>query len=102
VTTTSDVRKVLDTEAAFSRGAAALEMDLVLPDPSQLGVREFGRAVEQLAACFPLLKVTVLKSLTRVAEHDGQITPRELSLIKAIAAVIDCPVPSRVAGSHTQ
>lgn len=91
-----------DTRAAFSRGAAALEMDLALPDASQLGVREFGRAVEQLAACFPLLKVTILKSLTRVAEHDGQITPRELSLIKAIAAVIDCPVPSRLAGSHIQ
>ena len=84
-----------DTQAAFERGAEALELDLDLPDTDQLGVREFGRAIDKLAACFPLLKVNILKSLVKVAEYDGHITSRELTLIKAIAAVIDCPIPSR-------
>ena len=42
----------------------------------------------------PLLKVTILKALAKVAEQDGKISSRELTLIKAIAAVIDCPLPN--------
>lgn len=83
-----------DTESTFRAGAAVLNLSLQLPPAEQLGVKPFGRAIDQLAACYPLLKVTILKALARVAEEDGQISPRELTLIKAIAAVIDCPLPN--------
>ena len=71
-----------------------LELPLTLPRNNALGVQQFGKAIEQLANCYPLLKVTILKALTRVAEQDGHISHRELTLIKAIGAVMDCPLPN--------
>lgn len=84
------------TEAAFERGARSLELDLTLPPSDALDVRQFSKAIDQLADCYPLLKVRILKAMAEVARHDGQVCPRELTLIKAIAAVIDCPVPTRM------
>ena len=83
-----------DTQTAFQAGAEVLDLPLAMPPPEQLGVKPFGQAIEQLAACYPLLKVTILKALAKVAEQDGKISARELTLIKAIAAVIDCPLPN--------
>jgi Zn-dependent protease with chaperone function len=83
-----------DTETSFQSGVRVLELPLTLPRNNALGVQQFGKAIEQLANCYPLLKVTILKALTRVAEQDGHISHRELTLIKAIGAVMDCPLPN--------
>jgi len=83
-----------DTETSFQSGVHVLELPLTLPRNNALGVQQFGKAIEQLANCYPLLKVTILKALTRVAEQDGHISHRELTLIKAIGAVMDCPLPN--------
>ena len=85
-----------DTETSFQSGVHVLELPLTLPRNNALGVQQFGKAIEQLANCYPLLKVTILKALTRVAEQDGHISHRELTLIKAIGAVMDCPLPNNV------
>ena len=82
-----------DTEAAFARGATSLQLPLILPAKETLGVQAFGKAIDTLADCYPLLKVTLLKAMAEVASADGSISADELTLIKAIAAVIDCPVP---------
>ena len=85
-----------DTETSFQSGVHVLELPLTLPANNALGVQQFGKAIEQLANCYPLLKVTILKALASVAEQDGHISPRELTLIKAIGAVMDCPLPNNV------
>ena len=85
-----------DTETSFQSGVHVLELPLTLPANNALGVQQFGKAIEQLANCYPLLKVTILKALASVAEQDGHISPRELTLIKAIGAVMDCPLPNTV------
>jgi len=36
-----------------------------------------------------------------MAAHDGRVSGRELTLIKAIAAVIDCPVPTSMLPVNT-
>jgi len=79
---------------ALARGAAILELNLTMKPADELGVTEFSKAVHRLAQCYPLIKVTILKAMAAVAGHDGHISGRELTLIKAIAAVIDCPVPT--------
>lgn len=79
---------------ALARGAAILELNLTMKPADELGVTEFSKAVHELAQCYPLIKVTILKAMAAVAGHDGHISGRELTLIKAIAAVIDCPVPT--------
>ncbi|MDG1065677.1 MAG: M48 family metallopeptidase [Luminiphilus sp.] len=85
-----------DTDTSFALGAQVLDLPLVMPAVEAMGVQQFGKAIEQLANCYPLLKVTIIKALTRVAEQDGHISPKELTLIKAIGAVMDCPLPNQV------
>ena len=88
-----------ETEIAFQRGATELELTLELPPTDALDVRSFSKAVETLADCYPLLKVSILKAMATVAAHDGEICSQELTLVKAIAAVIDCPVPNQFLAS---
>ena len=85
-----------NTETAFQSGVRILDIPLDMPANNAMGVQQFGRAIEQLANCYPLLKVTILKALARVAEQDGHISHRELTLIKAIGAVMDCPLPNSI------
>ena len=85
-----------DTGTAFARGAQLLDIAIVFPRQDQLTVTRFSQSITQLADCYPLLKVTILKAMATVAGHDGHISSRELTLIKAIAAVIDCPLPNKM------
>ncbi|MGB1138073.1 MAG: M48 family metalloprotease [Luminiphilus sp.] len=82
-----------DTDRAFNRGSAMLELPLRLPEVSALTVTHFSDAVENLAECYPLLKVSVLKAVALVAADDGVISDIEITLVKAMAASLDCPVP---------
>lgn len=91
-----------DADAAFTRGAAVVELPLTLPNPTSLDIRAFGQAIDQLNHCYPLIKVTILKAMTAVARFDGVVCPRELTLIKAIAAVIDCPIPNTLLAEISQ
>lgn len=85
-----------DTGTAFARGAQLLDAAIIFPRQDQLTVTRFSQSITQLADCYPLLKVTILKAMATVAGHDGRISARELTLIKAIAAVIDCPLPNKM------
>ncbi|MED5315887.1 MAG: M48 family metalloprotease, partial [Pseudomonadota bacterium] len=82
-----------DTDRAFNRGSDMLKLQLRLPEVSDLTVANFGDAVESLAECYPLLKVSVLKAVAVVAADDGVISNIEMTLVKAMAATMDCPVP---------
>ena len=83
-----------DTEDAFRKGSQVIGLALALPPSEQCDIQAFSRAIDRLANCYPLPKVTLLKAMAEIARHDGEICPRELSLLKAIAAVIDCPLPN--------
>ena len=91
---------VEDTERAFTRGAEMLDLPLVLPDVADLEMSAFGAAIDHLAACYPLLKVPILKAMAAVAADDGLISDNELTLVKAIAAVMDCPMPDAMLAAH--
>ena len=82
-----------DTDRAFNRGSDMLKLQLRLPEVSDLTVANFGDAIESLAECYPLLKVSVLKAVAVVAADDGVISNIEMTLVKAMAATMDCPVP---------
>lgn len=85
-----------DTERAFQRGCALLKLPLRLPERPELTVAHFSAAVDNLAECYPLLKVSILKTIAAVAGDDGVISEIEITLVKAMAAVMDCPVPDAV------
>lgn len=81
--------------AAFAAAARELELpDLEPLAPDQFSVAAFSKAVHTLADCFPLLKPRVLKAMTLVAGHDGNLTPGEREVIYSVAAVMDCPLPA--------
>ena len=84
-----------DPELVF---VAAVE-DLRLRDARLLPLRDcsvadFSKAVDDLGLLFPLLKPRVLKAMSIAARCDDDVSPLETELIYAVAAVMDCPVPS--------
>lgn len=91
-----------DPAAAFQRGCAAVGLPLTRPESKSLDIRAFSQAIDTLANCYPLIKVPVLKAMAAVARFDGVVCPRELTLIKAIAAVIDCPIPNSLLADISQ
>ncbi len=84
-----------DPALRFRRGADELGFDKLSPmDRGEADVAAFGRAVNTLADCYPLLKPRLLKAMTLTAMYDGALNPVEREIIASMAAVMDCPVPS--------
>ncbi len=91
-----------DARAAFARGTASLDLSSVAMKPlSACSVGDFSKAVNTLADSYPLLKPRLLKAMAACAEHDGELSPREVEILVAVAAVMDCPVPSSVRSEAT-
>jgi hypothetical protein len=88
------------TQRAFCRGSEILGLTMTLPDTRALTMTAFAQSAEELAGCYPRLKATILKAMASVAADDGQISGSELTLIKAIAAVLDCPSPDSLLAAH--
>jgi len=89
-----------NTERAFQRGEDFLQLKLIMPPASSLSVAQFGEAADILAACYPLNKIRILKAMAAVAADDGDISGLEITLVKAMAMVMDCPVPDAVLEAH--
>lgn len=86
-----------DRVAAFTRGVETVGLYNLKPRPlEECGVSEFSKSVNQLADCFPLLKPRLLKGMAKCAAHDGVLSPREVEILVAVAAVMDCPVPASI------
>ncbi|MEE4193329.1 MAG: M48 family metallopeptidase [Halieaceae bacterium] len=86
-----------DRKAAFHRGVESVGLyNLTLQPMEECGVAEFSRAVNKLADCYPLLKPRLLKGMAKCAAHDGELTPEEVEILVAVAAVMDCPVPASI------
>ncbi|RLA45461.1 MAG: peptidase M48 [Gammaproteobacteria bacterium] len=83
-----------ETESAFRLGADELGFTRMAILPQEQGsVAAFGKAVHELADCYPLLKPRLLKAMTLAASADGGLSPVEREIIASMAAVMDCPVP---------
>lgn len=84
-----------DAGEAFRCAADALEFPrLQLMPQAELEVQVFGRSVQTLADCYPLLKPRILKAMALAASANGHVCEREREIIHAVAAVIDCPLPA--------
>jgi hypothetical protein len=59
-------------------------------------VSEFSKSIETLALCYPLLKPRVLKAMQRAAYADQEVNELEREIIYAVAAIMDCPIPSAI------
>jgi hypothetical protein len=85
-----------DAPRAFQAGAAGLlGQAAILPKP-QCGLRAFDAALTELAQASPPLKRAVIQAVAAVVAADGQVTPQEGELVRAIAAALACPLPPGV------
>ncbi|MCH2132721.1 MAG: M48 family metallopeptidase [Phycisphaerales bacterium] len=89
-----------EAEAAFAAATDHLGWREDLPDPRSLTLRTLRSALREVRT----VRFTDRKSFLEACEicilHDGQTTPREAELLRAIAESIDCPMPLLTARSE--
>lgn len=84
--------------AAVDAGAAELGLDTIqlLPKEDQ-PLRELEQAMARLVELKPLEKPLLLRALVRCIQHNGRVSPVEAELFRAVADVLDCPMPPLLA-----
>jgi Zn-dependent protease with chaperone function/uncharacterized tellurite resistance protein B-like protein len=81
--------------AAFARGldAAQLPADTALLPPGQCGAAALDRAVLALDEVLPTDQRRLLHGCAEAAAADGSLDAAEVDLLRALAALWDCPIP---------
>jgi Zn-dependent protease with chaperone function len=82
---------------AFAAGARHLPLvaaRLRFLDEGAAGLEQLDRALDKLAAASGPIKQRTLVAAARTVGADGQILIVEAELLRAIAAALDCPLPS--------
>jgi len=81
-------------EQAFRLGADSLGLEkLTLMALEDCSVSAFSNAAQELGQCYPLLKPRILKAMALAASANGDVCDKEKELVRALAAVMDCPIP---------
>jgi hypothetical protein len=91
-----------DARAAFGRGATRLGEAgpaLRFLPPAECNLARVDAALDHLEAASPALQRRVLQACAETVATDGQLTPREAELLRAIADALDCPLPPFLDGS---
>jgi Zn-dependent protease with chaperone function/uncharacterized tellurite resistance protein B-like protein len=90
-----------EAELAFTQACRELGVDGVRLKPaSEARLEAFEDALGRLNLLKPLQKPRLLKSLVRCIEHDGRIEALEAELLRAVADILDCPMPPLLAVSR--
>ncbi len=66
---------------------------LVLLPPEQITIENLDIAVDKLALLKPLMKPQLLKACLAIINGDKKYSVEEMELMRAIASVLDCPLP---------
>ena len=82
-----------DAEKAFEAALRELGMSGKMLFVSELTTRQFDQSLRMIAETCPAVKKRIFSALMTCVWHDGQITPKEAGLIRAIAAMLVIPIP---------
>ncbi|SER52429.1 Peptidase family M48 [Nitrosomonas sp. Nm51] len=89
--------QAVSKEHAFAVAREKLAgLDVVLLPAGELKLDRVGEALDQLAQLAPLTKPLLLKACAKAIAADGQVSIAEAELFRAIADLIDCPMPPLV------
>jgi hypothetical protein len=83
-------------DAAFQAGVARLgkaAAGFPLTRQSSVNLRDFDRALEDLATASLSVKKTILTACSVAVVHDGIVNDTQFELLRAIADTVDCPIP---------
>ena len=88
------VQDKIQIKEAFAAAEKELGLDnLVLLSRKQINIDNLDMAVDKLALLKPLMKPRLLKACLLVITRDQEYSPPEMELMRAIASVLDCPMP---------
>ena len=83
-------------DAAFQAGVARLGKSasaFPLARQSSVNLKDFDRALEDLATASLSVKKTILTACSAAVVHDGIVNDTQFELLRAIADTVDCPIP---------
>jgi Zn-dependent protease with chaperone function len=86
-----------DSAPAFAEGAAQMPViasQLALCAPAACGLEQVDAALDKLAVSSLPIKQRLLVAAGHVIASDGTVTVEEGELYKALAATLDCPMPT--------
>jgi hypothetical protein len=93
-------RRPEEIDRAFQAGAHKLLGQAELAPRQQCTLRTFDAALTELAQASPNIKRDTIMAVTACIAADGKVTLEESELLRAIAAVLGCPVPPVVATAN--
>jgi Zn-dependent protease with chaperone function len=93
-----------DAQQAFARGIvrAGVKRMPVMPPAESCGLKKLDDALKKLALASPAIKKRVIKACTACVAADGVVTVDEAELLRAVAVLLDCPVPPFLPGQRMQ
>ena len=83
-------------DAAFQAGVARLGKSaeaFPLARQSSVNLKDFDRALEDLATASLSVKKTILTACSAAVVHDGIVNDAQFELLRAVADTVDCPIP---------
>ena len=86
-------------EKAFRVGSEALGLKGEPLDAARISFEQLNGALDNLTKLKPLLKPRLLKACVATIQNDKATKPLECELLRAVAGIIDCPVPPLVANT---
>ena len=90
----------VSNEEVFRQARGLLDvMDISLLPEKEINLAGLDASLDRLARLKPLEKPRVLKACARCIIADRQITANEVEMYRAVAAILDCPVPPLVLGT---
>jgi Zn-dependent protease with chaperone function len=88
--------------AAFQAGVAALLLKpgaFPMQRAETVAFPAVEAALEHLAEADPPTKQKIFNACTATVQHDGVVRPREAAMLRAVADVLGCPMPTLTAAS---
>ncbi len=83
-----------DLQQALQAATEQLEgMQLELLPADQISLDDLDRATQRLAKLKPLAKPQLLKACAACIAADEKVTASEMELLRALSALLDCPLP---------
>jgi Zn-dependent protease with chaperone function len=83
-------------DASFQAGVARLGKAATafpLARQASVNLKDFDRALEDLAMASLSIKKTILTACSAAVVHDGIVNDTQFELLRAIADTVDCPIP---------
>ena len=91
-------RDAAQAQSAFDKGKEAMaQPSLAAAAPDALQLTRVSGALERMSMLAPLEKARLLEGFTATVLADGDVRLGEHELLRAVACVLDCPMPPSVA-----